>query len=483
MYKFKLFIENFVVYGFGGIISRIIPLIMLPIITRLMPDASYFGISDLSNTIVNFGSSIAMMGMYDAMYRMYFEKNDDSYRRIVCSTALSFTFVSSLVIFLCMIIFCHSISKLFFGEGQYAYIVIISAFTVLASATNSIISAPTRMENRRRVFLLMNTLSPVIGYMISIPLLFHGHYMIALPLAAAVSGILTEATFGILNRKWFKVCQADRTLLKPMLFLALPLVPNFLIYWVFNSCDRIMITNLIGIEASGIYSVSAKIGAVSQLIYTAFAGGWQYFSFSTMKEANQVETNSKIFEYLGIISFGATMVLCVFSRWLFGIIFPEQYLPGYIAAPYLFLSPLLLMLFQVISNQFLVVKKTWPSMLILCIGAVTNVVLNYNLIPKLGIEGASLATLTGYIVTVIVCSIVLMHMNLMVVRRRFIISSILMVCYMVLWRLAYSENIAAGFFLAAAVSGIYMYLYRGDLKIVYGMLQKGICRKENQGER
>ena len=45
MSKLKLFIENFLVYGLGGIISKIIPFVMIPIITRLMPSTDYFGIS------------------------------------------------------------------------------------------------------------------------------------------------------------------------------------------------------------------------------------------------------------------------------------------------------------------------------------------------------------------------------------------------------------------------------------------------------
>ena len=72
MKKFKLFIENFLVYGLGGIINKIIPLIMLPIITRLMPDSFYFGLNDLSTTVVSFGSALAIMGMYDALFRVFF---------------------------------------------------------------------------------------------------------------------------------------------------------------------------------------------------------------------------------------------------------------------------------------------------------------------------------------------------------------------------------------------------------------------------
>ena len=79
--KTKLFLENFLVYGVGGVISKLIPLVMLPIVSRLMPDVFSFGISDLSNTVSSFGCSLAVIGMYDAMYRMYFEKEQNSYKK------------------------------------------------------------------------------------------------------------------------------------------------------------------------------------------------------------------------------------------------------------------------------------------------------------------------------------------------------------------------------------------------------------------
>ena len=383
MNKIKLFVENFLVYGLGGIISKIIPLVMVPVVTRLMPGTEYFGINDLSNTVVSFASAIAIMGMYDAMYRMFFEKEDEEFKKKICSTALIFTIITSAAVFLLLIIFRKTVAHYFFGNEKYAYIVYISAMATLVGSTNSIISAPTRMQNKRKVFLITNTLSPVISYGISIPMLLKGYYTIALPLAAVISGITMEISFGFLNKEWFDLKRFDSQLLKRLLIIAVPLMPNFLVYWVFNSCDKVMITNMIGIGAAGIYSVGSKLGNCSQLIYTAFAGGWQYFAFSTMKEDNQVKNNSLIFEYLGIISFVATSFVCALSYSLFKILFTPQYLEGYIVAPYLFLSPLLQMLFQVACNQLLIVKKTWPNLIILSIGAIVNVILNYYLIMDL----------------------------------------------------------------------------------------------------
>lgn len=472
MNKFKLFIENFLVYGLGGIISKLIPLIMVPIVTRLMPNTEYYGISDLSNTVVQFGSAIAVIGMYDAMYRMFFEKENEEYKKNICSTALLFTMITSLMVFTIMLIARNFIAQYFFGNSKYAYVVYLSAMAVLVSATNSIISAPTRMQNKRKIFLVTNTVSPLLSYSISIPMLLAGHYVIALPLAAVVSGVTMEITFGILNHGWFNFRRFDKKLLRQLLIIAIPLFPNFLIYWLFNSCDKVMITNILGIGAAGIYSVGSKLGHCSQLIYTAFAGGWQYFAFSTMKDDNQVKSNSMIFEYLGVISFVATAFICAWSYLIFNILFTDKYLTGYVVAPYLFLAPLLQMLFQVACNQFLVIKKTWPNMLILSSGVVINILINYFLIPVLGIEGAAIATLLGYVVSDVICVVVLCKMKLMVINFKFVLATIIMMTYIIAWRLMFSNKILIGTISAIIVSIIMLFLYREDLKRLLAMIKK-----------
>lgn len=472
MKKLRLFIENFLVYGLGGIISKIIPLIMVPIVTRLMPSTDYFGISDLSNTIVQFGSAIAVMGMYDAMYRMFFEQDDEEYKKRICSTAMIFTFFTSTIVFLALILFKKQIAYYFFSDEKYAYVVYLSAMATLVGATNSIISAPTRMQNKRKIFLVTNTVSPVLSYAISIPMLMAGYYTIALPLAAVVSGLTMELTFGFLNKEWFDPRRFDFSLLKKLLVIAVPLLPNFLIYWVFNSCDKLMITNMIGIGAAGIYSVGSKLGHCSQLIYTAFAGGWQYFAFSTMKEKKQVETNSRIYEYLGVISFIATAGICAISHVFFSIVFSEQYLSGYIIAPYLFISPLLQMLYQIGNNQFLVIKKTWPGMFILSSGAIVNVILNLVLIPILGIEGAAIATMCGYIMTCIIDIVVLKKCGLMAPRIQFLFVTLGLMAFFIVWRIFCSTNTLMGLALFVLYTVYCAFAYRKDIVDFLRMIKK-----------
>ena len=473
MKKLKLFLENFLIYGFSGILSKIIPLIMVPIVTRLMPDPSYFGISDMQSTLISFGSALAILGMYDAMYRMFFEREEEEYRKEICSTSLSFTLILSVAVALIMVILKEPLSSLFFKDRNLSWLVSLAAVTTLVSTTNSLVSAPTRMQNRRKIFVIMNALGPLLSYSISIPLLLSGHYIIALPLAALISGAFGETVFWILNRSWFSIKMIKKQYLRPLLKIAVPLFPIFIVYWVFNSSDRLMITQLLGTSETGLYSVGSKLGHASQLIYTAFAGGWQYFAFSTMREDDQVESNSKVFEYLGVISFSATAFICALARPIYRLLFTFEYASSYIVSPYLFLAPLLLMLYQVGANQFLVIKKTWPNLLILAGGAVCNIILNFILIPRIGIEGAAIATLAGYIFSDVVCAIVLIKMKLMVLSKEFILSSVLMLILFVMWRTVTLESTGFSIGMALVFSCIWAFIYKKPLKAFFSAINNG----------
>ncbi len=464
MKKLKLFLENFIIYGFGGIINKLIPLIMIPIITRLMPDKTYFGISDMANAIVSFGAAIAVMGMYDAMYRMFFEKDDQEYKKKVCSTTVVFVYVTAVIVGVAVVFARNMLAKYFLGSTECAFIIYYVAFNVMTDTVNTIIASPTRMQNHRKTYLTTNAVGPLISYAMSIVLLKQGYYYIAMPLGLLCSSLTIHVIYLIINRKWFSLKLFDFSLLKTMLPIGLPMAVNTLTYWVFHSCDRLMITNIMNVGEAGVYAIGSKLGHASQLVYTAFAAGWQYFAFSTMKEDDQVESNSAVFEYLGVISFAITMFVCALSYPIFVLLFEEEYIPGYIVAPYLFIAPLLLMLFQVIANQFLVIKKTWPNMIILIIGAASNVGFNYILIPRMGIEGAAVGTLIGYVVSLVIACVVLLRMKLLVIKGRFYVSVCVMAAVMTAWRLFASRAILPSLAMAVAGSLIIMVLYFGDIK-------------------
>ena len=462
MSRAKLFIENFIAYGFINVLNKIVPLLLLPVVTRLLPDTSAFGIFDMFSVIVGFATPLAILGLYDAMFREYFEKDDQQYKYDVTTTTQRIILASSTVLTIILILFNSLFSKLFFGTQEHKDIIVYSAIAVIFSANLTPIQAPTRMLNRRKVFVISGLVGSVGNYLIAILLISLGYSYYALIYASIFINIIMVLFFWIQNKQFFLRGKFDKKIAKELFKIGLPLVPTFVIYWVYNSMDRIMITNFLGTSELGIYAIGSKVAHISQLIYMAFAGGWQYFAFSTMRDEDQVDLVSRVFEYLGIISFVAFLAIVPFNNFIFSLLFEGDYIKGSTVFPYLFLSPLLLMLFQTAGNQFIVIKKSYLSTISLAVGAGSNVLLNFLLIPKFGIVGASIATLVGYTMSVVMVAIITQKMGLFKVKLRFVLSSFLVALDFVIMQLQlgnlYLVNISMIIFI--------LFIYKDDLRAI-----------------
>jgi len=472
MSRGKLFIQNFLIYGIGNIICQIIPVIMLPIITSIMPNSSYYGINDMVNLIVSFVAAIAMMGMYDSMFRMFFEREDKEFKKSICSTAIFFVMLSSIIICILMFMFKDLILNTIASDVKYNLLFFIIIFNIFFSGVSSIVSAPTRMENKRKIFLIANAVTPILSYSVSIPLLLKGEYVYALPIAAMSSTVIKSVVFYMINRDWFSYKLISFKYLKELIKIGAPLMPTFLMYWVFNSFDRVMIKEMLGLNELGIYSVASRIAQISQFIYTAFAMGWQYFAFSTMNDEDQKELISNVADYLLVISIVATIGINALSKIIFSILAKGSYGEGFIVLPYLFISPLLLMIYHTIGNQFLVVKKTWLEPLILSIAVIANVIFNYLLIPIMGIEGASIGTMIGYLMAVLICYFICVRLKLIMSKPRILISLGIFTAYLVVWRVFLVNNFWVTALFSIIIVMIYIFMFKDELYIIKGKVIK-----------
>ena len=241
------------------------------------------------------------------------------------------------------------------------------------------------------------------------------------------------------------------------------MIPTFIIYWIFQSFDRIMITQILDSAQTGIYSVGARVASISQILYIAFATGWQYFAFSTMHDSDQVKLTSKIFQYTLVISLLVFIVFAPFSKLIFAIIFKGDYVFGYLVFPYLLVSPLLLISFQVITNQFLVIKKTLPATFILSGGAIVNILLNFILISKMGIEGAAISTFLGYVTSILIACIVLSRMKLIIINNKILYVASMYLGYVIIWRFITYDNIVSSLLLAVMSLLILVIIFRIDI--------------------
>jgi O-antigen/teichoic acid export membrane protein len=464
MSRRKLFIENIFLYGFIQVLNKIVPFLLLPVITRMLPNASDYGIYNIYSTVIGFGAPLAILGITDAMYREYFEKEDQQYRYNVTTTAQRIIMISSIVVSILLLLLNKSISLLFFGESKYGNIIIFAAIGILLEANLNIIQTPTRMQNQKKTFLISGILSSLIIYGLAVLFIHFGLSYFGLIYSSIISSVLMITFFWIKNKKFFLNGLINKKILIELFKIGLPLLPTFLIYWVYNSSDKIMITNILGTYEMGIYSIGAKVAQISQLIYAGFAGGWQYFVFSTMKDSDQIELNSKVFEYLGVISILSLIIIYPIMPSVFKLFFTGDYVSGYVVAPYLYITPLLLMLFQVAGNQFIVVKKSYLSTISLGLGAIINIILNSFLIKRFGIEGAAIATLAGYSISIIVVMLISYKFKLMFYSKRIIIVLLIIPIYFFLQRIVLNIWYPLQFVNMLTIIGLILFLYKNQIK-------------------
>ena len=81
----------------------------------------------------------------------------------------------------------------------------------------------------------------------------------------------------------------------------------------------------------------------------------------------------------------------------------------------------------------------------------------------MGIEGAAIATLTGYVISDVICIIVLCKMKLHIMNVRFLILTFIMLIYIITWRLFFTENTLIGLSAAVVCSVFMIMCYRKDI--------------------
>ena len=157
-----------------------------------------------------------------------------------------------------------------------------------------------------------------------------------------------------------------------------------------------MVSFFCGTAVTGIYSVAYKIPTILSSMTSIFSSAWRISSVEKFGSEESVKFYNKTFRfYSGLLVIGGS-VLILFTKLLASILFSKHFFEAWKITPFLILAYTLSALAQVVESIFNASKKTrtlfWASMT----GAITNIILNFILIPKFGGIGAAIATVVGY---------------------------------------------------------------------------------------
>jgi len=189
--------------------------------------------------------------------------------------------------------------------------------------------------------------------------------------------------------------------MKPYLSWGIPLTPNTLVNWVMQASDRYLLGYFMGVSAVGIYNVAASIGSYSSFVWPPLSIVLYPVVSKTYDEGNREECSNYFrysFKYLMMITIPATVGLSILARPLLQILTTPDFFSGSSVVWLIALGTLLHAFHQICSFIFHLVGKTQVILRLLIIAAVLNVILNVILIPRLGILGAGIASVSSYAV-------------------------------------------------------------------------------------
>ncbi|MBR2523968.1 MAG: oligosaccharide flippase family protein [Clostridiales bacterium] len=188
---------------------------------------------------------------------------------------------------------------------------------------------------------------------------------------------------------------------KYALIFNLPLVPHYLSQMVLNRADLIMIKKMVGDSEAGIYNLAYVLAAIFTFFNAALiqtVSPWMYGKIKEKDYKGFAPICYSTFIMVAVINLllitGAPEIIAIFA--------PETYSDAVMIVTPVALSVLFQYAYEFFSLYALYYEKTRTVMVLSTLVAVSNVVLNFLLIPRFGYVAAGYTTLFCYAVFALV---------------------------------------------------------------------------------
>ncbi len=200
---------------------------------------------------------------------------------------------------------------------------------------------------------------------------------------------------GFLTRSIISL-QVSKNSMATLLRYGLPLLPAALSMWALRLADRALIGAYTGLEQLAIYEIGYKMGLLVSLAIAPFSAAWPPFAFSVMRKPNAQNIYRDALTYLVILSLFVALGIMAFKTVILDLLAPTSYGPALKVVGWVIMAQVFAAGYLVLSIGPKISKRTGDLTIVAVIAAVVNLLLNLVWIPRMGIQGAAIATTIGY---------------------------------------------------------------------------------------
>ncbi|MDD3772137.1 MAG: oligosaccharide flippase family protein [Weeksellaceae bacterium] len=412
MNVYKNLFKTTLIYGIATVVPRMIGFIMAPYHIKWLPTNAYADYTLIFSWMMFF-NVVLSFGMETAFFRFYNKQKNK--QEIINNTILFLMAVTA--VFIGLVYLFKAYINAYFGIPP-----LIVDFLIWILVLDALVIVPfalLRAEQQAGKYSLIKITNVLINAGLTVVLLYSlptylqnhsesslthffipnfevGYLFIANLTASLITLVLLSNYY--FQLKW----SFNKKLLNEMLVYSFPVMIAGLAFVVNETFDKVLLNLLLpeNYKELGLASYGAiyKIGVFMVLFRMAYSLGIEPFFFSYAQNDDAPIKYATVTKYFVIFGSLATLVIIVFADLIKQFYIPEkEYWHAMEIVPYIILANFMLGIYTNLSVWYKLQDKTKIGAYISVFGAVLTLLLNYILIPKIGLIGSAIATLAVYI--------------------------------------------------------------------------------------
>jgi len=468
MARYKKLGKDVFLMTIGSFGSKLLNFVFVPFYTAILSTEEY-GVADLISTTTTLLFPFFSLIICEAMMRFALDKENDP--KDVYSIGIRIT-LSGIVVFLIF-------SPIILLTPLKVYYYFVLAYYITYSLQHAI-SYFVRGINKTKVYAfggVVQTLIVVVTnilFLVSLKLGIYG-YLLSHVLGSVVS-ILYMYVAAKIYKYGFSMHVNDKQLQKKMMAYSLPMVPNSASWWLANAASKFFLTAFIGASATGIFSVANKVPHIMTTMTGIVGRAWKINCVEEFGTEQSRRFFSDAFAKLTNMIILIVSIMLVLNKPLADVLFSKDFYQAWQFVPLLLFSTMMHAYAEFYGSIYTAAYKTKFLVVSTGIGAGMNVILNYFLVPVMGIMGAAIS---------VACAQMAIFLSRLIHSRSIMKIEINwkrdIVCYIILGiQIFIALHMYSGEYIYSIVCcGVIITLLRKEMKEMVIIVVDGVKRKIN----
>lgn len=368
-----------------------ISMITTPIFTRLLSTAEY-GEFNVFNSWYSIAFIFVSLSLSSGVYTQGLVKYDRQ-RKIFSSSLQGLTLTLVVLWTVIYLVFKEFWNNLFSMSTTLMLAMLVMIWT---SSAFGFWTAEQRVNYKYRALVVITLVVSIAKPVLGILLVTHSDDKVTM----RILGLVLVEVIGYTWCGVVQIIRGKKFFSKQFWIYALsynlPLIPHYLSQMILNNSDRIMINDMVGSDAAGIYSLAYSLAMIMTLFNNALGQTISPWMYQKIKEKKIGDIAPVAYLSIAVVIV-VNMLLIAFAPEAVRIFAPKSYYEAIYCIPPVAMGVLFLYSYDLFAKFAFYYERTTMIMLASIGGAILNIVLNYIGIKMFGYIAAAYTTLICYI--------------------------------------------------------------------------------------